>query len=177
MNLFRDLDRKEDGDTLLDAYLEAWQGVSGAYNFDDVELFGRRLDDDIKKKLLTLEQQQKPSTPVEELFLMLADDGHNTDITVRLAALPVEEYVRVLKHHKGRDFTVMRSALTQYNRLTSPDVHNVGIMRKANDALLQIADENLVNKVRVSKWGIAERLAQMPPEESQPTVGEESPTA
>ncbi|WP_417413491.1 hypothetical protein [Hoeflea sp.] len=177
VNLFRDLDRRRDGDALLDVYLEARRGKRGVYNFSDVELFGRRLDDDIKEKLLALEEQEKPSTPVEELFLMLADDGHNRDITERLAALPVEEYVRVLKHHKGHEFKVLRSALTQYNRLANPDIYNIEIMQKTNNALQQIAEENLVNKVRVSRWGIAERLAKIPPEEPQPTGATESPTS
>ncbi|EAV45290.1 hypothetical protein SIAM614_18234 [Roseibium aggregatum IAM 12614] len=177
VNLFRDLDRGPDGDTLLDVYLEARRGERDAYDLIDIEVFGRRLDDDIKEKLLALEEQEKRSMSVEELFLMLAHDGHNKDITERLAALPVEEYIRVLKHHKGSEFKVMRSALTQYNSLSNPDIYNIEIMRKTNDALQQIAEENLVNKVRVSRWGIAERLAKIPPEEPQPTAATESPTA
>lgn len=175
VNMFRDLDRKDEGDKLLDGYLEARRGVEGAYSIEDLLLFGTRLDPDIKERLSAMEERQRPSPPIEELFLMLADNGHNRYITERLAALPVEEYVRVLKYHKGRDFKVMRSALTQYNRLVNPDAYNVEIMRKANDALQQIAQENPINKFRVSRWGIAERLAQIPLEGPQATIGEENP--
>lgn len=177
VNMFRALDRKNDGDRLLDAYLEARRGVKGAYDFHDVALFGTRLDDDIEEKLLALEKKQNPSIPNTELFLMLADHGHDRNVTERLAALPVEEYVRVLKHHKGHDFRVIRRGLTQYNRLVNPDVYNVEIMRKSNDALLQIAKENPLNAYRVRRWGIAERLAQIPPEALQSAAGDESPTA
>ncbi|MBZ0162964.1 MAG: KAP family NTPase [Notoacmeibacter sp.] len=173
VNMFRDLDRKEDGDMLLDAYLEARAGVKGTYDFDDLQLFGIRLDPDIKERLLALEEQQKPSLPVEDLFLMLADNGHDRDITERLAALPVEEYVRVLKHHKGNDLFVMRRSLTQYNNLSNPDSYNIEIMRKANDALQKIAQENPGNKYRVSGWGIAERLARLPAEAPQASDSEE----
>ncbi|MFZ2101023.1 MAG: hypothetical protein WAU86_10710, partial [Oricola sp.] len=131
------------------------------------QLFGTRLDADIKEKLLMLDEQRKPAPPVEDLFIMLADNGFDQNITERLAALSVEEYVRVLKHHEGRNFELMRRGLTQYNNLANPDAYKVEIMRKANDALQQIAQENPVNEFRVSRWGIAERLAQIPKEEAE----------
>ncbi|RVC78447.1 hypothetical protein EN745_18875 [Mesorhizobium sp. M4A.F.Ca.ET.022.05.2.1] len=171
VNMFRDLDRNAAGDQLLDLYLEARKEVKGAYDFHDVELFGTRLDQDIKSRLLKLDAGQKPAPPVEELFLLLADEGHNRNITERLAALPVEEYVRVLKLHKGDNFRAMRAGLTQYNNLLNPDEFNIQIMRKANSALQQIALENPLNKFRVSRWGIAERLArnpQAPAQDAQP---------
>lgn len=175
VSLFRNLNRKDEGDALLDVYLEARRGVSGAYNFEDVELFGRRLDDDIKEKLLALQKKEQPSMPIDELFLMLHDDGHNAEITEQVAAAPVEEYVRILKCHDGDDFELLRRGLTQYNNLTNPDAHNFKIMQKANDALIQIGDQNLINKVRVSHWGIAQRLAKMQPDKPQPEGEVEGP--
>ncbi|WP_223476796.1 hypothetical protein [Oricola indica] len=163
VNMFRAVDRKDRGDKLLDAYLEARADVENAYDFSDFELFGTRLDSDIEEKLLALQEQHKPSPSIDELFLLLADNGHDRSITERLAGLAVEEYIRVLKYHKGQDFRVMRRALTQYNNLANPDAFNVEIMRKTDNALQQIAQENALNKYRVSHWGIAERLAQIQP--------------
>lgn len=162
VNMFRALDKKDAGDELLDQYLEARKGVKNAYDFHDVELFGIHMDDDIKEKLLALQTAQREAPAVEELFLMLADDGHSRNITEPLAALSVAEYVRVLKHHKGSNFRIMRQGLTQYNNLANPDEFNIKIMRKANEALQQIARESSLNAFRVSRWGIAERLASIP---------------
>lgn len=176
VNMFRALDRKDEGDKLLDTYLEARRGVEGAYDIHDVEMFGTRLDPDVREKLLELDKEQNTAPPVEEMFLMLAHNGHDRNITERLAALPVEEYVRVLKHFKGPDFKTVRIGLTQYNNLQNPDEYNVEIMRKADDALQQIAQESPLNDYRARRWGIAERLARIPNEAPPQTVaGEENP--
>ncbi|WP_298965840.1 hypothetical protein [uncultured Roseibium sp.] len=124
-------------------------------------MFGHRVDDDIKEKISALKERQKANIPVEELFLLLAEKGYNEDVLVPLAALPISEYVRVLKYHKGDDFELMRRGFTQYNNLANPNPNHIEIMRKANNALQQIAKESLANELRVKRWGIAERLAKL----------------
>jgi hypothetical protein len=172
VNLFRSLDRKDAGNSLLDLYLDARKGTINAYDLHDVELFGIHLDDDVRAKLIALQTAQRVVLAVEELFLMLADNGYDRNITEQLAALPVGEYVRVFKHHKGSNFRIMRRGLTQYNNLANPNEFHIEIMRKANEALQQIAHESPLNSFRVSRWGIAERLANIPAPALQRPSGE-----
>jgi hypothetical protein len=159
VNLFREFNREKDGDAVLNAFLEARSEDEDAYSFGDLEMFGHRIDDDIKEKISALSKIQKQEVPVEKLFLILAEQGYRKEVLVSLAALPVSEYVRILKYHKGEDFEVMRRALTQYNNLVNPSENHIEIMRKTSEALQQIAKDSPVNEFRVKRWGITEHLA------------------
>jgi len=161
VNMFRDLEYKEEGDRLLDTYIATRPSVPAANEINEMHLYGVRLDTDIRDKLLALDQQQKSSPPVEEMLLMLADNGYDVSLTEPLATLPVDEYVKMLRNYKGSNFRAMRRALTQYNNLTNPSADQIEIMSRANDALLQIATESSLNAYRVRNWGIAERLKKL----------------
>lgn len=176
VELFRALDRKDAGDKLLDVYLGARRGVDGTYDFDDVQLYGARMPDDIQEKIVALTEQSKRSPPVLELFLMLADDGSNENITKPLAALSVDEYVQALKHYQGTDSQKLRRALTQYYNLVNPDVYKIEIMKKANQALQQIARENRLNETRVKAWRIGSNLEGTPSAAAQAAIGEAEAT-
>lgn len=174
VNMFRDMGCKDEGDELLEIYLEARQDVVGALDLEELRLFGTHIDPDIEKKLRELEEERKPTPSVEELFLMLADNGFDQKVTERLAALPVGDYVSVLKNNKGRKLGEIRRGLTQYNNLVNPDDFAVEIMRKTNEALQQIAQESKLNAYRVRRWGIAERLESLPPDVSHGGTAESS---
>lgn len=161
INMFRDLGKKDDGDKLFDLYLAARIGIEHAYNVNDMPMYGVRIDQDIREKLAELEEHIKPKYPVDELFMMLSDDGYNDNITGSLANLPVEEFLRVLKSHNGHDFDVIRRGLTQYNRLDNPNEAQSTIIRKTGEALKQIAAENEFNKLKASRWGILQKIVSL----------------
>ncbi|KAB2949909.1 MAG: hypothetical protein F9K19_23065 [Rhizobiaceae bacterium] len=159
VNLFRDLGRREEGDRLFSAYLESRKGIKGAYDLTDTTIFGNRVDPDIREQVSRFEQGDKPRYDVDELFFRLADDGHDRSITEQLAAVPVREYVRVLKHYTGREFGIIRHALTQYNQLVNPSEAHQTIIRNVGAALEQIARESAFNKFKADGWGIFQKIA------------------
>lgn len=167
INMFRDLDRKEEGDKLLDAYLPMRKSIKDAYSLRHTGLFGDRIDTDVAEKIRGFEKDAKPAYSSDELFLLLADDGYNSDITQQLSQIPVEDYVRVLETTTGEKLGIVRRALTQYNQLSNPTPAIQNIIRKTGEALTRIGEGSELRRYKVRSWGIDEKIAQLDTAASQ----------
>jgi hypothetical protein len=161
INMFRDLNRKDEGDKLLDAYLPMRKGIKDAYRLADASLFGNKLDADVAEKIRGFEKYAKPVYPSDELFLLLADDGYDSDITQQLSQVPVEDYVRVLETTTGEKLGTVRRALTQYNQLSNPTPAIQNIIRKTGEALTRIGEGSEFRRYKVRRWGITEKITQL----------------
>ncbi|MCO6389186.1 hypothetical protein [Aliihoeflea sp. 40Bstr573] len=169
INMFRDLNRKDEGDKLLDAYLPMREGIKDAYSLKDTGLFGNRIDMDVAEKVRGFEKDAKPVFSSDDLFLLLADDGYDSDITQQLSQVPVEDYVRVLETMKGEKLGIVRRALTQYNQLSNPTPAIQNIIRKTGEALTRIGEVSELRRYKVRGWGIAEKIAQLDAAAAQKT--------
>ncbi|RWM89149.1 MAG: hypothetical protein EOR84_25260 [Mesorhizobium sp.] len=175
VNVFRDVGRKQQGDELLGVYIEARRDVEGAFNSDDLEMYGVPLADDLKQRLIEVSAQQSPKHATDELFLLLAANGYSADVTESLASIPAEEYFEVLKRFSGEDFLKIRRGLSQYNNLVNPTDAQQKIMQKAGEALKVIAAESPLNKFRAEGWGLIQRLNRRPAQQQLAPAAEDPP--
>lgn len=161
INMFRELSRKDEGDKLLDAYLPMRKGIRDAYSLTASTLFGDKIDTDVAEKIRGFEKDAKPIYSSDELFVLLADDGYDSDITQQLSQVPVEDYVRVLETTTGEKLGTVRRALTQYNQLSNPTSAIQIIIRKTGEALTRIGEGSEFRRYQARHWGIIEKIAQL----------------
>jgi hypothetical protein len=158
INLARSLDFPELATEMLNKYIEVKKDVRGA--FDLGELYITREDDlaeNVKETFLAAARQQVPKYDVDEMFMKLAKDGYNAEINDQLAALPVEEYIRVYKAHEGEKFDNIVNGVRQWLNLVNPTESIITIMDKSGAAFIEIGKESAINAYRVRRWGLVAR--------------------
>jgi hypothetical protein len=98
INLARVLNFPDLATDMLKRYIEVKKDIRGAFDLGD--LYITREDDlaeDVREAFLAASRQQMPKHGVDEMFMKLAKDGYNAEINDQIAALPIEEYIRVFK--------------------------------------------------------------------------------
>ena len=84
-----------------------------------------------------------------------------------LSALPVDEYYRIFKSHKGDDLRKIINVCLQFDRIGSVSAAMQEISRRAKEALRRIGGESAINASRVRHYGINIEPA-LPGAESNP---------
>jgi hypothetical protein len=100
------------------------------------------------------------------MFLKLKDAGFNSEISLALAKVPLNEYVRVLTSHTDEDLKTIRAGLTAYIDVVNPTKDALEIMHKTADALTKIAEQSPLDKARANSWRIIQwqqKFKQAPP--------------
>jgi len=140
-------------DEILQTYLEARKGER-VFDTSDVYMPRDEFVPEVKQALDEAHKGQEPDLGIAELFVALTEDGNKQQHIVKVAQLPVEEYIRVLKANSGAKLREIMSALFQYTRYGNPTESMKTITEKTKSALTIIAAESPLNAHRAKGWGI-----------------------
>jgi hypothetical protein len=159
ITLSRGLGRPDLGDDMLNKFLDAKKNVAGAFDLGNLYLTAEEdLPEDVREAFVKASTSQTPQYGADELFLRLRRDGYNNDANLQLAALPVDEYIRVFTTYQGEEFDDIITGVRQWLNLGNPSEAITTIMDKSGEALIEIGKRSPVNAFRVSRWGLVERL-------------------
>lgn len=72
-----------------------------------------------------------------------------------LVSATSDDFYRIFKSVKGKTLDSYVRASLMFGRLGNASDRQMAIAQKAKEALLKIADESLINKIRVKRYGIS----------------------
>src|SRR5262249_33699077 len=97
--------------------------------------------------------ETKAQPNFREMLLALKEDiGDET--VLQLAAVPVEEYRKVLKDARGQELRRILAHALQFDRIVNATPAMQKISRTTKEALKQIGAESPLNARRVRKYGV-----------------------
>ena len=155
--LFREL-----GDPRSDDFVERYIAVNhdrpDALDISRLERMGEELTDKVREKILAAAASQSAALTNDEVVFRLAKLGFEDEYLELAAAMPVSEYIRILKSYEGAQQSDIQNAFRQYLRVGTSDSRPAMIMHKAGKALREIAKESLINRRRAMRLGLIQRL-------------------
>lgn len=152
VDLLRILGRAIESDQVFSAFARAHKDDPEVFDLDRLARFGHELPEDIRARVMAIKADYTPDYNIDELFMRLKELGFGSEEAKKLAALPVDEYVRVLTTHSGDELQLIRNGVTDYVNVSNPNANAVAIMNKAADALKTIAERNPLNQARTRSW-------------------------
>ncbi|MEH7846001.1 hypothetical protein [Rhizobium laguerreae] len=159
VKLFRKLDDPKRAQEMIDAFVVAKKDMKGAFDLSNLYITREdELEQDVAEAMQAAENAQAPDYTADELFLRLASEGYDADTTTRLAAVPVKDYIRVLRSYNGDKLSLIMKGLAQWMGLVNPTDAINTIMDKAGEALLDIAKDSPLNAMRARRWGLIDRF-------------------
>jgi hypothetical protein len=143
---------------VLDRYIEMNKDKPDAFDLSIFEDYGEQIDPGVRTKLLEASYERLPDWTPTELFRRLTDAGFPGVVTEKVAALPVSDYLTVLKSHEGEELFSIIRAFRSYLRISNPTDTMTTILDKAGEAMREIAKENRLNHRRAMATGLIQRL-------------------
>jgi len=153
ITLFKDLGRQEQAQEMLAHYMATRQEERAFYDLDEGPFRGSVEDPDVRNAFRERFEQLDEKRDIRSMLLNLKDGG-NSEIISALAALPVDEYRKVLKSAQGDDLRQILSGLLQFDRIGNPTDPMREISSRARKALKEIGGESAINKWRVQRFGV-----------------------
>jgi hypothetical protein len=164
INLSRSLGYPHWAQKVLDEYIAQKKDIKGAFDLSNLYLTNEDdLAPDIREAFINAAQAQKPEYGVDEMFLRLREEGYNAEMNSQVAALPVEEYIRVFKSYQGEQFDDITNGVRQWLSLVNPTDAINTIMDKSAQAFIEIGKESNINAYRTRRWGLIERYEERHP--------------
>lgn len=158
VDLFRELNDASRASELFDRFAEAHKASQGAFDTSSLYHFGREVPDDLQERIAVLQKGEPLDLSVDELLLELEAEGFHSEVANKLAATPVDEYVRVLTSYEGPQLQSIRRGLTADLNINNPGEVAIQIMDRAGKALLKIAEQSPLNRRQAGSWGLIQRL-------------------
>ncbi|OWV75983.1 hypothetical protein ATY77_05275 [Rhizobium sp. R634] len=144
--------------TIVKMYISEKKAVEGAFDVSDIARYYEKIPEDIWQLIDDASQSQKPKMGRDDIFAALVDRAFDREVTQRLAALPMEEYLRVFKENEGERLSNIIHAIRQYLTVANPSEDLSEIMDRAGNALREVAKESKVNELRAMRYGLIQRL-------------------
>jgi len=155
VKLFRDLDRSDQANELIDHYIETRKDEKKLFDLDNYTFAGDIDDKIIIAKFHEIKNETKDHKTIKEVLEAIAGKGSwgSNDVNV-LGSATVNDYFSLFKSEQGRKLGLWVNACLKFGRFTNPSEQYKQIASKAIDALLRIAGESKINARRVAKFGI-----------------------
>lgn len=151
VTLFRQLNRDDLADDLIGTYINSHRDKPSMFDLAE-HPFGGTIDDPGLRKAFEdaySDLRRLPSLE-ESISFMVEHSGYNNEHIEALKTASVEDYYRLFTQpHTGRRLSQFVKWSLRFN---SGDQAEIG--EKARKALEQIKESNLLNKIRVRKYGI-----------------------
>jgi hypothetical protein len=166
VDVLRRIDQADASNVVFEEYVKANGEDAAAYDVERLLRFGFELPADLMERVNAIRNKAKPNLSNDEMFLKLKDAGFNSEISLALAKVPLNEYVRVLTSHTDEDLKTIRAGLTAYIDVVNPTKDALEIMHKTADALTKIAEQSPLDKARANSWRIIQwqqKFKQAPP--------------
>jgi hypothetical protein len=129
--------------------------------------FGQDVDDpDVRVAFKQQSDKTKAQPNFRELLIGLNDDINDKRV-LQLAAVPVEEYRKVLKDARGPELRSILKGAFQFDRIMNATPAMRKISNNTREALKQIGAESPLNARRVRRYGVKVEE----PEQSDPLQG------
>lgn len=156
--LLRELNRHELASELIDFYISARRknGDKAVFDFSRNLLFGEKVDEEVERKF-NLQMASMEETPtIEDVLAHLAkDQGWNSAQEEVLASATLDDFCRIFKSVTGKTLHSYVNASLMFGRLGNASNRQMAIFQKAKEALLKIAAESQINRIRVKRYGIS----------------------
>lgn len=156
---------------VLDRYIEVNRARPRAFDLSIFEDYGERIDPDVRLKLLDASYEQQPDWAPAQLLQELDSIAYRDEIQQKAAAMPIEDYIAILKNYEGEELSKIMSGLRRDLSVINPSENSITIMDKAGMALREIAKENRLNHKRAMATGLIQRL------EAREAAAQETPAA
>jgi hypothetical protein len=110
-------------------------------------------EDDIAA-MIQAEENAKHQVFSPEVDLIDAGRTYDPQKIAKLAAVPVDEFYRILKSKKGQDLSTFVLSALEFRRIANASAEMREVVRRMEEALTRIACESRLNAIRVRKYGI-----------------------
>jgi hypothetical protein len=155
VGLLKTLGRPEQAPEIIDKFVEARGKERSTFDLQAFPFGNEVTDPDVvnafKGKLSTFPVKRA----IKEILISIADtNSWNPDDIKMLAAIPVDEYYRLLKNTRGLELRKIIKASLMFDTMTgaSPDMSELS--SRVKEALKRIGKESPINARRVQPYGV-----------------------
>jgi hypothetical protein len=155
VGLLKTLGRPEQAAEIIDKFVEARGKERSTFDLQAFPFGNEVTDPDVvnafKGKLSTFPVKRA----IKEILISIADtNSWNPDDIKMLAAIPVDEYYRLLKNTRGLELRKIIKASLMFDTMTgaSPDMSELS--SRVKEALKRIGKESPINARRVQPYGV-----------------------
>lgn len=155
VRLFRDLNRNEQADEMIEHYIKVRKDESVLFNLERYA-FGADINDKtIVDRFRKINKETRKRKTLQEVLEAIAgrDSWGGEDVKV-MANATVDEYFDLFKSVRGRHLSSWVNTCLKFGRFTNASEQDKLIAAKATEALERIAKESDLNALRVAKFGI-----------------------
>lgn len=158
VSLFKDLGRGNQAKEMLDYYIKNRKEDRKYFDLAESPFGDHVTDPDVRAAFDARAAQLVEQRDILSIILSIKD-GWDDERLATLAALPVEEYRKLLKEHMGAKLRQILANLLQFDRIANASESMKEISRRTREALRLIGQESPINARRVSRYGIKIQLA------------------
>jgi hypothetical protein len=151
VGFFKELGRPQHAAEMLERYVVANRESLADFDLEEFTFRNHITDPDVIQVLKTQNVIRTQDDPAAILRSMAERRGWHPNDLATLATVPVEEYRRIFKAHRGAVLRGIVNICLQF--MTEPGDQGI-IAERARAALRQIGDESPINALRVSKYGV-----------------------
>lgn len=150
--LLRELGRNSEANDAIDEWIDQNRATPSAFDLHHAEMFGEIDDPYLREKCTTEAKINRPLLPLQQAIDLLVENKHwNDAIPATLAAATRDELINIIKNNQGDNLNLVVTAISQ---VRGEDEANEAIRQTLRAALISIAEESPVNRLRVKRWGI-----------------------
>ena len=155
VTLFRELGETEKASELIDFYITSRKEEKHLFNMEENNFFGDIRDTEIIEKFQAIYSTSVTIESAEQVLERIADqNGWNPKDEVILANTTADEYYTLFKSKTGRKLPSYIHKCLQFGQFSSSSEQQMQIANRAKEALLKIANESEINRLRVKKHGV-----------------------
>lgn len=159
VSLFRGLGEQQKASELIDFYINLRSNEINLFDLEKNHFFGDTIDQEILEKFNSafskLAITESPKQTIERLA---GQNGWNQKDEVILANATVDDYYNIFKLEVGRHLSSYVRTCLQFRQFSNPSEQHILIASRAREALLRIAAESEINRLRVKKYGISQEV-------------------
>lgn len=151
--LFKSLGEREKATELICFYIDSKQEDIESFNPQDIYFRDYITDSEIAERLAAEYEKKSPKhTALEVLDKMIATNGWNEEYIKILASTSIEDYYTLFKSFNTQNISSYIYKCLQFSNYSDNTHRYEKITQHVTDALLKIASESKINKIRVSKY-------------------------
>ncbi|END9091149.1 hypothetical protein ABMK53_001846 [Yersinia enterocolitica] len=151
--LFKNLGEREKASELICFYIDNKQEDIESFNPQNIYFRDYITDSETAEKLAEEYENKSPKhTALEVLDKMIATNGWNEEYIKILANTSVEDYYTLFKSFNTQNISLYIYKCLQFSNYSDNTHRYEKITQHVTDALLKIASESKINKIRVSKY-------------------------
>ncbi|WP_186019065.1 P-loop NTPase fold protein [Burkholderia gladioli] len=150
--LLRELGRNSEANGAIDEWITQNRATPSAFDLNHAQMFGEIDDPYLREKCTDEAKINRRLLPLQQAIDILVENERWDDaIPATLAAATRDELKTLIKNNQGNNLNLVVTAISE---VRGGNEENAEIRQKLREALISIAEESLVNRLRVKRWGI-----------------------